>query len=112
MIRILPNGEMYSVYAPAGSLDNPAAWDIKPYKGTLEGLDNLSVPEHPQGDTSPVIYHTDDVPAGEDPYIYGVKLMKAQAMGLSIEEFEQKLASCEIIIGSHYRIPLKPENVR
>ena len=112
IIRILPNGEMYSVYAPPGSLDTPAVWDIKPYKGTLEGLDNLSAPEHPQWDTSPVVYHTDNVPAGEDPYIYGVKLMQAQAMGLSIEEFEQKLASREIIIGNYYRILLKPENIR
>ena len=109
IIRILPNGEMYSVYAPEGSLDNPAAWDIEPYEETLEGLDNLSVAEYPQGDTSPIDYHTDDVPVGEDPYIYGVKLMKAQAMGISIEEFEQKLASREIIIGSSYRVPLTPQ---
>ena len=112
LIHVLPNGEMYSVYAPEDSLDKPTAWVIKPYEGTLEGLDNLPAPENPQGDTSPIVYHKDDVPAGEDPYIYGVKLMKAQAMGLSIEAFEEKLANREIIIGSSYRVPLKPQMER
>ena len=105
-IRVLPNGEMYSVYAPIGSLDTPAAWVIKPYDGILEGLDDLTASENAPGDTSPVVYHKDDVPAGEDPYLYGIKLSQAQARGLSIEEFEQKLANREIIIGNIYRTPI------
>lgn len=105
-IRVLPNGEMYSVYAPIGSLDTPAAWVIKPYDGILEGLDDLTASENAPRDTSPVVYHKDDVPAGEDPYLYGIKLSQAQARGLSIEEFDQKLANREIIIGNSYRIPI------